>query len=247
MKEFEKAWVQGRSLRCNPDIASKGGCRWTHEVNSVITQPVPTEGGGGRGNIRIQSQKEQRYRCSTCGQTFAATKGTPFYRLRGETDVVTLVLTLLCQGCPLQASVVAFRFDERTVARWQARAGHHCQPVHEHLVSPGGVELGHVQTDELGVKRVGRGVWMAMALAVPSRLGLGGVVSPYRDRALSRRLVSMVHACAGSLAILVGVDGLRAYVTACLRVFRHPVRAGRRGRPRLGVEPDLLLGQVIKR
>jgi len=51
----------------------------------------------GRGGRRIHSQKEQRYRCSICGQTFAATKGTPFYRLRGETDVVMRVLTLLCQ------------------------------------------------------------------------------------------------------------------------------------------------------
>ena len=97
----------------------------------------PDRGRGGRGNIRIHSQKEQRYRCSTCGQSFAATKGTPFYRLRGETDVVTRVLTLLCHGCPLPAIVAAFGFDERTVARWRARAGHHCQQVHEQLVSQG--------------------------------------------------------------------------------------------------------------
>jgi hypothetical protein len=157
------------------------------------------------------------------------------------------VLTLLCHGCPLQAIVAAFGFDERPVARWRARAGHHCQQVHEQLVSQGGVELGHVQADELWVKLVGRRVWMAMALAVPSRLWLGGVVSPHRDRALIMRLVSMVHACARSLAILVCVDGLSAYVTAFLRVFRYPVRTGRRGRPRLVVEPGLLLGQVIKR
>jgi uncharacterized membrane protein (Fun14 family) len=42
------------------------------------------------------------------------------------------------------------------------------------------------------------------------------------------------------------VDGLASYVTAFLRVFRDPVRTGRRGRPRLMVEPGLLIGQVIK-
>ncbi len=31
----------------------------------------------------------------------AATTGTPFYRLRHAADVVTLVLTLLCHGCPV--------------------------------------------------------------------------------------------------------------------------------------------------
>jgi hypothetical protein len=36
-------------------------------------------------------------------------------------------------------------------------------------------------------------------------------------------------------------------VTAVLRVFRHPVWTGRRGRPRLVLEPGLYLGQVVKR
>jgi transposase-like protein len=102
-------------------------------------------GQRGLGNIRIHSRKEQRYCCSTCGRTFAATRGTPFYRLRTATDVVTLVLTLLCHGCPLQAIVAAFGFDERTVAQWRARAGEHCQEVHRHRVEQGQVELGQVQ------------------------------------------------------------------------------------------------------
>jgi hypothetical protein len=40
---------------------------------------------------------------------------------------------------------------------------------------------------------------------------------------------------------------LASYVTACLRVFRHPVRTGRRGRPQLVLEPNLLLGRMVKR
>src|ERR671914_1695775 len=204
-------------------------------------------GQSGRGNIRIHSRKEQRYCWSTCGRTFAATTGTPFYRLRTATDVVTVVLTLLCHGCPLQAIVAAFGFDERTVAQWQARAGEHCQGVHRHLVEQGQVELGQVQADELWVKRVGQRLWMAMALAVPWRLWLGGVISPHRNRALITELVQKVRACARSLAILVCVDGLASYVTAFLRVFRDPVRTGRRGRLRLIGESGLLIGPVIKR
>jgi transposase-like protein len=123
-------------------------------------------GQSGLGNIRIHSPKEQRYCWSTCGRTFAATTGTPFYRLRTATDVVTVVLTLLCHGCPLQAIVAAFGFDERTVAQWQARAGEHCQEVHRHLVEQGQVELGQVQADELWVKGVGQRLWMAMALSL---------------------------------------------------------------------------------
>jgi transposase-like protein len=207
----------------------------------------PARGQRGRGNIRVHSYAEQRYRCRTCGQTFAATKGTPFYRLHTAVDLVTIVLTLLCHGCPIQAIVAAFGLDERTVTAWLVRAGRHCQQVHQHVVQQGGVDLQHVQADELWVKLVGRRVWMAMALAVPSRLWLGGVISPHRDLPLITTLVRMVRACARTLAILVCVDGLASYVTACLRVFRDPVRSGRRGRPRLVLEQGLLLGQVVKR
>jgi len=182
-----------------------------------------------------------------CHQTFAATKGTPFSRLRTAADVVTLVLTLLSHGCPLQAIVAAFGIDERTVATWLTRAGQHCQQVHQHLVQHGQVDLQHVQADELWVRLVGRRVWMAMALAVPSRLWLGGVISPHRDLVLITTLVQLVRSCGRSLAILVCGDGLASYVTAFLHVFRCPVRTGRRGRPQLVLEEGLLLGQVVKR
>jgi hypothetical protein len=201
----------------------------------------------GQGNIRVHSHTEQRYRCTSCRQTFAATKGTPFYRLRTAADLVTIVLTLLSHGCPLQAIVAAFGVDERTVAAWLMRAGQHCQQVHQHVVQQGQVDRQHVQADERWVKLVGRRVWMAMAMAGPSRLWLGGVISPHRDLRLLTTLVQMVRACAHTLAILVCVDGLASYVTAGLRVFRDPVRSGRRGRPRLVLEQGVLLGQVVKR
>jgi transposase-like protein len=207
----------------------------------------PSRGQVGQGNIGVHSQAEQRYVCHTCGRTFAATTGTAFYRLRTAADLVTVVLTLLSHGCPPQAIVAAFGLDERTVAGWLARAGSHCQQVHEHLVQRGEVELQHVQADELWVKLVGQRVWMALALAVPARLWLGGAISPQRDRVLITGLVQQVRACARRLDLLVCVDGLASYVTAFRRVFRTPVYTGRRGRPRLVLAAGFLLGQVVKR
>ena len=207
----------------------------------------PARGRLGQGNIVGHSYMEKRYRCKHYRQTSAATKGTPFYRLRTAADVVTVVLTLLSHGCPIQAIVAAFGIDERTVASWLTRAGQHCQRVHQRVVQQGGVDLPHVQADELWVKLVGRRVWMAMAMAVPSRLWLGGVLSPHRDLVLITTLVQLVRACGRSLAILVCVDGLASYVTAFLHVFRYPVHTGRRGRPQLVLEEGLLLGQVVKR
>src|SRR5713226_8200336 len=165
------------------------------------------KGRRSAGNIRVHSRREHRYRCTTCGATFAATRGTPYFRLRHSVDLVTVVVTLLCHGCPLQAIVAAFGLDERTVATWWERAGQHCERLHAHLVQTGQVDLAHVQADELWVKLAGRRVWQAMALAVPSRLWLGGVISPQRDTELITALVRHVRACATSLGILVCVDG----------------------------------------
>jgi transposase-like protein len=206
----------------------------------------PARGQVGQGNIGVHSQVEQRYVCHRCGRTFAATTGTAFYRLHTAAELVTVVLTLLSHGCPVQAIVAAFGLDERTVAHWLAQAGSHCQQVHQHLVQQGQVDLLHVQADELWVKLVGQRVWMALALAVPFRLWLGGRISPQRDLVLITGLVHQVRACARRLDVLVCVDGLASYVTAFQRVFRIPVYTGRRGRPRLVLAAGFLLGQVVK-
>ncbi len=205
----------------------------------------PARGQVSKGNIGIHSQKEQRYRCRVCGQTFAARKGTAFYRLRTAEETVTLVVTLLAHGCPLQAIVVAFGLDERTVAGWQARAGAQCQQVQEHLVERPR-DLGQVQADELWVKLQGVKVWMAMALQVSTRLWLGGVISQHRDMALIVSLVQKIRACALPRPLLVCIDGLAAYVRAIRTVFRDSVATGRRGRPHLRPWRGLYIAQVVK-
>lgn len=207
----------------------------------------PARGQAGQGYIRVHSHQEQRYRCRRCGQTFAATAGTPLYRLHTDGVLVALVLTLLTHGCPLPAIVAAYGLDERTIAAWLTRAGQHAQAVHEHRVQRGRLDLGHVQADEIWVKCVGQKIWMALALAVPSRLWLGGEVSARRDGGLITRLIARVRASAGVTTVLIGVDGLASYVTAVRQVFRRPIHTGRRGRPRLVAEAGVLLGQVIKR
>src|SRR4051794_9934188 len=94
----------------------------------------PARGRTRVGNIRIHSRAERRYRCATCGRTFAEIKETSLYRLKKPTESVAIVLTLLCHGCPIQAIVAAFGLDERTVAAWRDRAGRHGQRFHEQKV-----------------------------------------------------------------------------------------------------------------
>lgn len=101
---------------------------------------------------------------------------------RKPTEVIVQVVTLLASGCPVQARVHAFGRDERTVAAWQERAGAHCHNVQEAQVVQGKLDLIHVQADEIRVKGCQMIPWMALAIRVPTRLFLGGVVSLHRDR-----------------------------------------------------------------
>ena len=206
----------------------------------------PARGKINAANIVVHSRKELRYKCTVCGKTFAASTGTPFYRLRHSLELVTTVVTLLAYGCPSQAIVAAFGLDERTVYDWQRRAGQHSQAVHEHLVEQPR-DLEQVQADEIWVKVQGHVVWLAMALMVRTRLWLGGVVSPQRDERLIMRLIRLVRKSALARPLLFCVDGYRAYVSAVQRIFRTPVPNGQRGRPWLVPWPDIVIGRVIKR
>jgi len=175
--------------------------------------------------------------CEVCGSSFSATKGSIFYRLRTDPVTVMLVITLMAFGCPLQAIVVAFGFDERTVKDWWRRAGEHCEEVHKHLVGQ----------SELEVKTQAGTLWLAMAMMVPTRLWLGGVVSHRRDLSLIRALVAQIRAVALCRPLLVAVDGLASYVTAFQHAFRSPLpRHGQVGRAKLRHWTELVMVQVVK-
>src|SRR4029434_5753062 len=83
----------------------------------------PARGQTGKGTSGIHARKAQRCICHECDKTFSATTGTVVYRLR--TSAETVIVTLLAHGCPVQAIVAAFGFDERTVAALWACSGPH--------------------------------------------------------------------------------------------------------------------------
>ena len=204
------------------------------------------------GNIVSHGRKRLRYKCKRCGKSFSAEQGTMFAGLRSDRTLVVIVITLLASGCPVQAIVQAYGLDERTVADWRDRAapkGHpHCEKVHQAIVEQGELELAHVQADEIRVKGSGILLWLGMAMMVGTRLWLGGVVSPRRDRPLADRLLAGVRRCARrGCALLVITDGWAAYPNAILRAFRHKVaRHGQRGRCQLQGWETLAIACVIK-
>lgn len=208
----------------------------------------PARGQVCQGNIGSHSQKEKRCFCKECGKSFTVTKGTLFYRLRTDPKTVMCVIVLLANGCPLQAVVKGFGFDERTVKSWWLRAGAHCAAVHNHLIGQSRLDLQQVQADEIKAKVQGGYLWLAMAIMVPTRLWLGGVISPRRDKVLIQALANHIRALALCRPLLLAVDGLPGYTHAFQRAFRSKVpRLGEKGRSQLHTWPDIAIVQVVKR
>ena len=208
----------------------------------------PARGQTGKGNIHVHSQKGKRCICDVCQQTFTTSKGTIFYRLRTDPQIVMWAIILLAYGCPVQAVVKAFELDERTVRDWYGRAGGHCRQVHEHMVESRQLDLQQVQADEIKVKTQRGTYWMALAMAVATRLWLGGVVSRKRDLVLIQALADKVRAIALCRPLLLAVDGLSSYVTAFRLAFRSklPHWRGEKGRCKLVSWPDIAIVQVVK-
>jgi transposase-like protein len=138
--------------------------------------------------------------------------------------------------------------DERTVSNWQARAGKHCQQVHEHLVESSQHDLEQVQADEIKVKTQKGTIWMALAIWVPTRLWMGGVISPKRDLDLIQALADKVQGMALCRPLLLAVDGLVSYISAFRNAFRSkfPRPAGEIGRCKLVAWQDITIVQVVK-
>lgn len=158
-----------------------------------------------------------------------------------------MVVTLLAYGCPVQAIVMAFGLDERTVRDWLGKAGQHGQQMHEHFMEQTQMDIVQVQADEIKVKTQGGSLWMALAIMVRTRLWLGGVVGAKRDKHLIRQLADQVRQWALCRPILIAVDGFSAYVQAFRRALRTPYKGSRGGRPRLFEWPDVAIVQVVKR
>ena len=182
--------------------------------------PNPDCAASGReGQIAIHSQKEQRYRCKQCGRTFTQTTGTAFFGLKKPHEMFVIVVTLLAYGCPVQAIVVAFGLDERTVWNWLMRSGQQAYKVHEHLILQGELDLQQIQADELKVKTYQGVLWLGLVMMVSTRLWLGGAVDPKRGKKVLRATLSYAQQSGIARRVLIAVDGFNIYMEVIPQVF----------------------------
>lgn len=205
-------------------------CRDKHEV--------------GKGNIVAHSQKHQRCKCTSCGHTFSYRRGTMFYGLRTDEQIVTWVVGLIAWGCPVAAIVAVFEVNERTVAAWLRRAGTYSETFHHQHVQKH--DLQHVQVDEIRLKMQQQVLWIAMAMSVGSRLWLGAVCRASRNKQLARQIMTCIYNWAKQMPLVIAFDGWSAYPKACLHLFREPILKGGRGAPHKQVWECLSMVQLVK-
>lgn len=89
----------------------------------------------------------QRYRCRTCGRTFAQTRGSLFYGLRHDPNEVLECLALLAERNSLAAISRVKGIKEETLSEWVRRAAAHVEPIETVLISR--YRLHRVQLDAL--------------------------------------------------------------------------------------------------
>jgi transposase-like protein len=196
------------------------------------TRNCPARGHTGQGSLGSHARKELRFICHACDTTCSATTGTVVDRLRPSAETVVMVVTVLAQGCPVQAMGAALGFDARTVAAWWARTGRQGQTVPESLGEQPR-DLGQGQADALRVKQQGGMVWRAMAMRGQTRLWLGGAVSAQRDLPRIRRVIQRVRRWAAHRPLLVCPEGLVSSLRAARETWRAPIPTDQGGRPRL--------------
>lgn len=160
--------------------------------------------------------------------------------LRSPEWQITRVIARVSYGCPLQAIDGAFLLIER--------AGKHGEQVPSERIVHNVWDRQPVQADEISVQRSKTVAWMALVIMGPTRLWLGGVVSPTRDHRLTDRLLRLVRACCQRLAaLLICGDGCAASPGSRSRAFRENVsHPSGIGRTRLEAWPEIFVGIILK-
>jgi transposase-like protein len=92
-------------------------------------------------------QGKQRYLCKTCGETFAQTKGTLFYRRRTPEKQILETLALVGEGVRISSLSRAKGHKEDTILDWVRQAGKQAFALEEVLLKD--YRLGRGQLDAL--------------------------------------------------------------------------------------------------
>lgn len=180
-------------------------------------------GAVGAGNLVIHARKPVRLRCKVCKKTFTLSKGTGFYRLRYDSNLIKIVLILLSFGCPPRAIHQAYAIDLRTLDRWVLRFGSHCKTLHWAWIRAF-FSAARVQADELWLRLKKGKAWISTALEIESRFWLGFEIGKSRTSLMIKQVYEQVKfALKPQASLLIETDGFAPYASQAPQVFRQKV------------------------
>jgi transposase-like protein len=105
-----------------------------------------------QGNISVRGQygkdksRDLLY-CRTCGQRFAATRGSALFGLHLPAETVRAIIHQAAEGAGVRATARLLELNKNTVNRVILRVGEHCASVLSHLLAD--LNLTEAQLDEL--------------------------------------------------------------------------------------------------
>jgi len=169
---------------------------------------------------KTKSGRRRRYRCKSCGKTFASTTGTPYYRLKKSRKVFDEVAALSVEGVSKSSISRVKGLAWNTVAHWQELASQYAQRFNDKMLRD--FPLVELQADELCTYVQGKKelVWLFTTLEVWSRLWITFLVGQRTYRNVRKVLCDTLSRAQIEAIFLFTTDGFEPYQWAAARLMQ---------------------------
>ena len=169
---------------------------------------------------KTKSGRRRRYRCKSCGRTFASTTGTPYYRLKKPRRKFDEVAALTVEGVSISSIARAKGLAWNTVAHWQELASKYAKRFSDVMLTD--FPLVELQADELCtfVQQKSELFWLFTTLEVWSRLWVGCIVGQRTYRNVHSVLSDTLFRARIDGRFLFTTDGFEPYKWATVRLMQ---------------------------
>jgi len=185
--------------------------------------------------------------CQVCHKKFSIRKHTILFRLKTHSGVVRLALQLMALGVDTSALEEALEIRESTLRMLLVRSGVQARKLHERFFQ--GLELGHVQLDELwaNVKQAQQDLWVWVVVDARTK-----IIPVLQLGARTQEMAyTVVHELKSRLKVgnvpVFSTDGLKHYFYALTAHFGEWVHVEGQKKPIWMILTDFYYAQVIKR
>jgi transposase-like protein len=178
----------------------------------------------GVGNIirhgfyQTSSGKRRRYLCRSCGKTFCANTGTPYYGLQHRRATFDEVAALSVEGLNKSAIARVKQIAWNTVARWLEKAAQSCRGFNDRRIAI--LAVVELQADEIRtiVDSKEDPIWIFTTIDVWSRLS--GLRASWETKLPKHACLFQDVASRMNLEVsLIATDGFESYKRVVRRIF----------------------------